>query len=143
MYYGRSFVMAIATPAIVFANAVGIIEEHPSGYAIVRYHPAAVEIPALQELLVHLGQLLLRHGWHKVLVDVRALGPLRQEVKDWSRANWIAPVIARPPNLLLATLLPANVFTRLAMTELQLGSTSGNENANFADEAAAHAYLCR
>ena len=135
--------MTVSPPPIVFSNAVGTIEEHPSGYAIVRYHPVTVEIPTLQELLVHLGQLLLRRGWHKVLVDVRALTVFRQEVKDWARANWIAPVIARPPHLVLATLLPENVFTRLAMTELQLGSTSGNENANFATEAAAHAYLCR
>jgi hypothetical protein len=91
---------------------------------------------------VYLGQLLLRRGWHKVLVDVRALTIFRQEVKDWARANWIAPVIERPPHLVLATLLPDNVFTRLAMTELQLGSTSGNQNTNFANEAAAHAYLC-
>lgn len=135
--------MAVSSPSTVFSNAVGTIEEHPSGYAIVRYHPVMVEIPALQALLVHLGQLLLRRGWHKVLVDVRALTIFRQEVKDWARANWIAPVIPRPPHLVLATLLPENVFTRLAMTELQLGSTSGNQNANFASEADAHAYLCR
>jgi hypothetical protein len=126
----------------VFTNAVGTIEENPQGYAIVRYHPVTIEIPALQELLTHLGQLLLRRGWHKVLVDSRALSVFRQEVKDWARANWIAPVIARPPDLVLATLLPANVFTRLAMTELQLSAASGNVNLNFADEAAAQAYLC-
>lgn len=135
--------MAVFSPSTTFTNAVGTIEEHASGYAIVRYHPVTVEIPALRDLLEHLGQLLLRRGWHQVLVDVRALTVFRQEVKDWARANWIAPVIARPPHLVLATLLPENVFTRLAMTELQLGSTSGNENANFATEAAAHAYLCR
>lgn len=135
--------MALFSPSTTFTNAVGTIEEQASGYAIVRYHPVTVEIPALRDLLEHLGHLLLRRGWHKVLVDVRALTVFRQEVKDWARANWIAPVIARPPHLVLATLLPENVFTRLAMTELQLGSTSGNENANFATEAAAHAYLCR
>ena len=135
--------MAVFSPSTTFTNAVGTIEEHASGYAVVRYHPVMVEIPALRDLLEHLGQLLLRRGWHKVLVDVRTLTVFRQEVKDWARANWIAPVIARPPHLVLATLLPENVFTRLAMTELQLGSTSGNENANFATEAAAHAYLCR
>jgi hypothetical protein len=127
----------------VFTNAVGTIEEHPQGYAIVRYHPGTAEIPALHELLTHLGQLLLQRGWHKVLVDSRALAVFRQEVKDWGRANWIAPVIARPPELVLATLLPDNVFGRLAMTELQLGSTSGNQNLNFANEADAHAYLSR
>ncbi|MFD1874735.1 hypothetical protein [Hymenobacter bucti] len=126
----------------VFANAVGTLEAHPQGYAIVRYHAVTVEIPALHELLTHLGQLLLRRGWRKVLIDSRALAVFRQEVKDWVRANWIAPLIARPPDLVLATLLPANVFTRLALLELQLGSGNGNQNHNFADEAAAHAYLC-
>lgn len=135
--------MSVSVISPVFTNAVGTLEAHPQGYAIVRYHAVLVEIPALQELLTHLGQLLLRRGWHKVLVDSRALAVFRQDVKDWVRANWIAPVIARPPDLVLATLLPANVFTRLALMELQLGTSSGNQNRNFADEAAAHAYLCR
>jgi hypothetical protein len=137
--------LVMLTPAIstVFTNGVGTIEAHPQGYAIVRYRPVTVEIAALQELLTHLGQLLLQRGWRKVLVDSRALAIFRQEVKDWARANWIAPVIARPPELVLATLLPDNVFGRLAMTELQLGSSSGNQNLNFADEAAAHTYLSR
>jgi hypothetical protein len=127
----------------VFTNEVGTIEAHPQGYAIVRYNPVTVEILALQELLTHLGHLLLQRGWRKVLVDTQALTVLQQEVKDWARANWIAPVIARPPNLVLATLLPDNVFSRLAMTELQLGTSSGNQNLNFAEVAAAHAYLSR
>jgi hypothetical protein len=129
------------TATTLFNNAAGTLEAHPQGYAIVRYHPGTVEIPALQELLTRLGQLLLQRGWRKVLVDTRALAVFRPEVKDWARANWIAPVIARPPELILATLLPDNVFGRLAMTELQLGSSSGNQNLNFANEADAHAYL--
>jgi hypothetical protein len=133
--------MLSTTISPVFTNEVGTIEEHPQGYAIVRYHPVTIAIPALQELLTHLGQLLLRRGWHKVLVDSRALAVFRPEVKEWARANWIAPVITRPADLVLATLLPDNVFGRLAMTELQLGSTSGNQNLNFANEADAHAYL--
>ncbi|TVT43595.1 hypothetical protein FNT36_05785 [Hymenobacter setariae] len=133
--------MLTSTVATVFTNAVGTIEAHPQGYAIVRYHPGMVEIPALQELLMHLGQLLLQRGWRKVLVDSRELTVFRQEVKDWTRANWIAPVIPRPHELVLATLLPNNVFGRLAMAELQLSAASGNLNLNFDDEAAAHAYL--
>jgi hypothetical protein len=135
-------IMLTSTISTIFSNAVGTIEAHPQGYAIVRYHPGTVEIPALQELLTQLGQLLLRRGWRKVLVDSRALAVFRPEVKDWTRTNWLAPVIPRPPDLVLATLLPTNVFTRLAMAELQLSSTSGNLNLNFDDEGAAHAYLC-
>jgi hypothetical protein len=135
--------MLSSSISTIFSNAVGTLQVHPQGYAIVRYHPGTVEIPALQELLTRLGQLLLQRGWHKVLVDTRALTVFRPEVKEWTRANWIAPVIARPAHLVLATLLPNDVFGRLTMTELQLGSSSGNQNLNFADEAAAHAYLGR
>jgi hypothetical protein len=52
-----------------------------------------------------------------------------------------SPSYYAAPDLVLVTLLPANVFTRLALTELQLIAASGNLNLNFADEAATHAYL--
>jgi len=135
--------MQPAITSTIFSNVVGTIEAHPQGYAIVRYRAGTVEIPALQELLTRLGQLLLQRGWRKVLVDTRALTVFKPEVKEWARANWIGPVIARPSQLVLATLLPNDVFGRLTMTELQLASGNSNQILNFTDEAAAHAYLVR
>lgn len=114
---------------------------NPGGYAEIRYSANKPNIPDLQALLTALGQLLLQRGWHKILLDGRQLQALPETVKQWTQANWIAPVIARPAELRLATLLPADVFGRLAVQELQLGVANSHRNRNFSDETAAHAYL--
>lgn len=125
----------------VFTNAAGALLAHPAGYAEVRYAANPLRIADLQPLLAQLGQLLLQRGWYRILLDVRQLKPLSEAVKQWTQANWLTPVIARPASLAQATLLPTDVFSRLGVQELQLGVSNGNRNRNFSDEAAAHAYL--
>ncbi|NML65515.1 hypothetical protein HHL22_09895 [Hymenobacter sp. RP-2-7] len=133
--------MPTSAATTVFTNAAGTLLAHPAGYAEVRYAPTPLRIADLQPLLTQLGQLLLQRGWYRILLDGRQLKPLSDAVKQWTQANWTAAGIARPAHLELATLLPTDVFSRLGVQELQLGTTNGNRSRNFSDEAAAHAYL--
>jgi len=126
---------------VVFTNPAGSVLANPGGYAEIHYSAGQPNIPDLQALLTALGQLLLQRGWHKVLLDGRQLQPLPEALKRWTQANWITPVIARPANLELATILPTDVFSRLGVQELQLGVANGNHNRNFSDTEAAHKYL--
>ena len=129
------------TPSVVFANPAGTLLAHPAGYAEVRYQPGPPSIPDLEALLMQLGQLLLARSWHRALVDARQLRALPEATKAWARAHWTNPVIARPTGMVLATLLPTDVFGRLAVSELQLGAAADTNNRNFADSEAAHTYL--
>ena len=57
--------------SIYFENAVGRITEDPNGYAFILYYDVPRQLAELRALLTHMGQLLLRRGWHRILVDMR------------------------------------------------------------------------
>lgn len=133
--------MPLAAPTTIFTNAAGTLLAHPAGYTIVRYASGTLQVADLQALLTRLGDLLLQHNWYKLLVDLRSLPVISEAVKEWTRANWQHAGVRRPPVVVQATLLPANVFSRLAIAQLQLGADGDIETRNFPDEAAAHAYL--
>ena len=133
--------MPLSTPTTIFTNAAGTLLAHPASYTIVRYAPGALQVPDLAALPTRLGELLLSHDWYKVLLALPALPVLSEAIKEWTRANRQQPGVPRPPRLAQATLLPANVFSRLAIAQLQLGADGDIEHRNFPDEAAAHAWL--
>ncbi|RZK55020.1 MAG: hypothetical protein EOO59_10920 [Hymenobacter sp.] len=133
--------MPSPAPTTVFTNAAGTLLTHPAGYAVVRYHAGTLQLPDLQALVTRLGELLLQHGWYKMLLDLRALPIISESIKDWTRTHWQQAGVPRPPVLAQATLLPANVFSRLAVSQLQLGGEGDIDIRNFPEEAAAHAYL--
>jgi hypothetical protein len=133
--------MPTSTATVVYSNPAGTMLAHSAGYAEMRYEPGTLRIADLHDLLTRLGELLQQRGWHKVLLNGQHLTGMPDPVKQWAHANWLTPVIARPAELRQATLVPADVFGRLALQELQAGVGTSYHNRNFADEAAAHDYL--
>ncbi|WP_152981777.1 hypothetical protein, partial [Hymenobacter sp. AT01-02] len=57
-------------------------------YAIVHYNPGKRVFSDFQALLTHLGHMLHRRGWHKVLSDQRALSPFTEQEQAYIRARW-------------------------------------------------------
>lgn len=89
----------------------------------------------------HLTALLHQRAWDKVLVDSRELTIFPEAAKEWIRTTWLPQEATQLPRLLIATLLPAGVFSRLAISQMQLETTTTSNHHNFTDEAAAIAYL--
>jgi hypothetical protein len=82
--------MLVSPLRIYFENSVGRILEHPDGYALVHYHPGARDLAYLQAFLRHVGQLLQRRGWHKILGDQRQMTPYTAAESQWIVDFWLS-----------------------------------------------------
>ncbi|MBC6613157.1 hypothetical protein H8B15_19705 [Hymenobacter sp. BT507] len=126
---------------IYFENAVGRITEHAAGYALVRYHPVKREPAELRALLTHLGNLLLRRNWQRILVDMQAMEPLSTPEKMLLMEEWYGGHIPRPERLCTAYVLAEKALTRLSIYELQQEARKHHSSNAFTSLDEAHAYL--
>ena len=128
--------------SVYFENAVGRITEDPHGYAFVHYHPGLRSLGEFRALLIHLGQLLLRRQWHRVLVDMHAVAPLSEAEKTMLTTEWYGDGLARPPQLCTAFWMAQDVIARLSVHEMQAEARKQQNQSNaFASLDEARAYL--
>lgn len=134
--------MPLNPHAIYFENPVGRLSEHADAYAIVHYKPGKREFSDFQALLTHLGQLLQRRGWHKVLTDQRAMTPFTEQERTFIRERWMNPSPGMRHERVAAVLLPHDVFARLATNLVMYDARAGALTYHiFEEEAAAGAWL--
>ena len=132
---------ALSSPTPLFTNAAGAVLAHPAGYAIVRYQNGPWQAADLAALLTHLGQLLLQRDWHYCLADASHMPTLSAESKAWLEKNWLGTSALRPQPLHMALVQPGEVFSRLAVAQMQAQNHGSTHYTYFSDEAAAHEYL--
>ncbi|WP_460502763.1 hypothetical protein [Hymenobacter agri] len=134
--------MPETTLTAVFANEAGELFEHPAGYALIRYQAGKRPAGAIAAMLTQAGALLLRRNWTSLLSDTRLMAPLTDEEKAWVVEHWQGRRVARPTHVRVATLLPLDVFARLAVGQIQVGVLPGNvQYKNFGEAAEAHSFL--
>jgi hypothetical protein len=134
--------MPLTTRTVYFENPVGRISEHAAGYALVQYQPGKRVFSEFQALLTHLGHLLQRRGWHKVLTDQRVMTPFTEPEQTWIREQWMSPALGQRPQTLVAVLLPHDVYARLASNLVMQDAREGALTYHiFEEEAAAGAWL--
>ncbi|UOQ69868.1 hypothetical protein [Hymenobacter volaticus] len=127
--------------AAYFENAIGRITEHPEGYAFVLYYNVPRQLNDLRALLMHLGQLLLRRGWHRILVDMYSIQPLTEPEKAMLAKEWYGGVIARPQRICTAFIMAKDAVTRLSIREIQIYARKQNDSNAFQSLDEARAYL--
>ncbi|WP_022826348.1 hypothetical protein [Hymenobacter norwichensis] len=128
--------------SVYFENAIGRITEDPNEYAFVQYYPVPRQLIELRALLTHLGQLLLRRGWHRVLVDMHLIPPLSEAEKTLLTQDWYGGSIARPAQLCTAFWMAKDVIARLSVHEMQAEARKQQNQSNaFASLDEARAYL--
>ena len=134
--------MPLVTHLLYFENAVGRISEHEQGYAVLIYKPGKRVFNDFQAYLTHLGHLLHRRGWHKVLTDQRALSPFTEQEREWIRQRWMENELGVRRETVAAVLLPHDVFARLSSNLVMFEAREGTLTYHiFEDEAAAGAWL--
>jgi hypothetical protein len=128
--------------SIYFQNAAGQILEHPDGYAHVRYHAGLRRPDEYTALLIHLGHLLRRRGWRRVLGDQRLMMPLRQGEKKWLLEQWFTGKVERPAYLITAIIAPLDAAARKSAQQMwNQSSPAISEYHTFADLEQARAFL--
>jgi len=134
--------MPLTTHTIYFENPVGRLSEHANGYALVQYKPGKRNFGDFQALLTHLGHLLRRRRWHKVLTDQRAITPFTDEERAWINEHWLKTPLAAQQETVAALLLPHDVFARLSTNQIIYDARQGSLVYHiFNDEVAAGAWL--
>ncbi|WBO85990.1 hypothetical protein [Hymenobacter yonginensis] len=126
---------------VYFENAVGRILEHPEGYAWVIYKDTRRGITEFRALLTHLGQLLLRRGWSRILVDMHLIQPLSEPEKQFLVDEWYSRKIARPEHVCVAYLAAQDAVSRLSIHQIQAEARKENTSDAFQTLAEAQAYL--
>lgn len=129
-------------PPVYFENAMGRILEHPSGYALLRYHPGRRSLVDVQNYLLHTGRLLHRQGWHKILSDQRLLTPFTHEEQALILDFWQARLFTFGPTV-GAVLVSHNAFTRLSFNQIREQAHGALRYHLFEDEAKAAAWLAQ
>ena len=136
--------MPASTPLISFENAAGQVLAHPAGYAWLVYKPGPRTLADLQALITHIGHLLVRNSWHRILGDQRLMAPLLPEQSVWLVAYWQAYTQQRPRQLYAAVVLAHDVFARLAVSQLRQELSGGELTyRQFEDLPAATAWLAQ
>jgi hypothetical protein len=134
--------MPLTIHSVYFENPVGRLSEHVDEYAIVQYKPGKREFHEFQALLTHLGHLLHRHHWHKVLTDQRAMAPFTEQERAWINDRWLHTPLGERQERIAAVLLPHDVFARLATSQVMHDAKEGDLTYHiFEDAAAASAWL--
>ena len=118
--------MPFSNAVPVFKNPAGQLLEHPAGYVVIHYFHRQRQPQDLAALITAMGRRLLVRGWQCVLGDTRELPILSEAEKDWVRDCWNGRRVPRPPRLYTALLMPADVFARLSVGEIQHGVDVSN-----------------
>ena len=134
--------MPVASRSLYFENSVGRIWEEPGGYLRLEYKPAARAEAAFHAILNHCAQALARQQWSRMLVDQRQMAPLSPAEQRWMSTEWLPRAVHEFGYRFGAVLVAHNVFARLAMTQLLLGTQDlPHTYRTFEDEGAAVAWL--
>jgi hypothetical protein len=134
--------MPLTIGRLYFENAVGQLAEHPNGYALVQFKPGKRDFIDFQSFLTHLGHLLRRRGWYKILVNQRQMAPFTEEERSFVHQHWLAQSQANQPDMVAAVLLPEDVFARLSMNLVMNDAREGALSYHvFMDEVKAAAWL--
>lgn len=136
--------MAAPDLLIYFENPVGYILEHPAGYAVVQYKPGERRFDEFRAFLTHVGELLRRRGWHRLLGDQRHMARFTPDESAWVQQHWLSPHSGRPEGLLTAILLPRDAFASLAVSQALMEAKVSVLTYRFFDEdetPAAEAWL--
>lgn len=114
--------MPAAARTIYFENSVGRIWEEPQEYLRLEYRAGPREEIQFRSLLNHLAQALARRGWNSILVDQQAMTPFSPSEQAWMGSQWLPRAVRDSGYRYGAVVAAHNVFARLAMTQLVLGS---------------------
>lgn len=114
--------MPAVSRSIYFENGVGRIWEEPEAYLRLEYRSGPREEMQFRALLNHLAQALSRRGWHRILVDQQAMIPFTPSEQEWMVGQWLPRAVRENGYRYGAVVVAHNVFARLAMTQLILGS---------------------
>ncbi|AII53934.1 hypothetical protein [Hymenobacter sp. APR13] len=120
---------------------MGRILEHPDGYAWVLYKESPRELTEFWALLTHLGQLLLRRQWRRILVDMHLIQPLSEPEKQFLVDEWYTRKIARPEHVCVAYVVARDAIARLSIHQIQAEARKQNKSDAFQTLAEAQAYL--
>ncbi|TGE22947.1 hypothetical protein [Hymenobacter metallicola] len=104
----------LAFSPVYFENAAGRVSEHPSGFAVVKWHKGVRRLEDFKEALQHLDRLLRQRRWSKLIADQRDLTPFTAEERTWTLEEWLPLAVGNGPYRFAAVLLPSDVFARLA-----------------------------
>lgn len=134
--------MPLTTHTVYFENPVARLSEHANGYAVVQYKPGKRVFSEFQALLTHLGHLLQRRNWHKVLTDQRVMAPFTEQERAWINERWLHTPLEVRQERMAAVLLPHDVFARLATNQVMHDAKEGALSYHiFEDEMAAGVWL--
>jgi len=86
-------------PQLYFENAMGRLYAHPAGYALLRYHASPRSLLDVHDTLIHVGRLLQRQGWHKLLSDQRQLLPFTESEQALILDYWQARYFMMGPTI--------------------------------------------
>ncbi len=111
--------ISTAAPRLSFENAAGQVLEHPAKYALLLYKPGPRTLPDLQALITHIGHLLLRNRWYRILGDQHLMAPFTPEQSAWLVAHWEDYTTRYPGRIYAAVVLAQDVFARLAVSQLR------------------------
>lgn len=136
--------MPLTIDRLYFENAVGRLSEHPNGYALVQYKAGSRVLSDFQSFHTHLGHLLRRRGWFKMLADQRQMAPFTEEEQSWIQDQWLAESQAIDHDMVAAVLLPDDVFARLSANQVINDAREGALAYHvFLDEMEAALWLSR
>ena len=114
--------MPQAPRPLYFENSVGRLWEEPGGYLRLEYKAGPREIVQFRALLTHTAQALRRRQWAHILVDQRQMAPFNPVEQAWMTSEWLPNAVLEHGYRFGAVLVAQNVFARLAMTQLVLGT---------------------
>ena len=114
--------MPQATRSLYFENSVGRLWEEPGGYLRLDYKPGPREAVQFRALLTHAGQALSRYQWSRMLVDQHQMSPFTPTEQTWMTSEWLPKAVNEHGYRYGAVVVAQNVFARLAMTQLVLGT---------------------
>ena len=134
--------MPPAARSLYFENNIGRLWEEPEGYLRLEYKPSPRETVQFRALLTHAAQAMSRRQWSNMLVDQRQMAPFTPTEQAWMTSEWLPRAVHEHGYRHGAVLVAHNVFARLAMTQLVMGTRElPHTYRTFEDEAEAVAWL--
>jgi hypothetical protein len=127
----------VSKPALYFENNLASVSSHPSGYVQLIYHPGKCDLKDLQVVLQHTGNLLQRRQWSRLLEDQQQLELLTAGEQQVISGYWQRQTHVLGHSLCVATVLPQNVFARLATATLRHELRTVDINYRLFNEASA------
>ena len=134
--------MPSAIRSLYFENSAGRLWEEPEGYLRLEYRPGPREFVQFRALLTHTAQALSRHQWASILVDQSQMAPFNPAEQAWMTNEWLPKAVYEHGYRFGAVLVAQNVFARLVMTQLVLGTRDlPHTYRTFEDESSALMWL--